>query len=158
MKRKSILDAGFVYVQSAQTDIRQTFQRERDRLEARAAERAARRTQKRNEAAESQRRQAEIDEANRIEAEAKVAQIAQGRMARKVAGDAELWYCIAVIAVMLIGALVFSSYRCSSRWAMSGLSTSWGPMQGCLVKMPDGRWIPDDRVRDIDIAPKKVEK
>lgn len=84
MKRKSILDAGFVYVQSSKTYIRETFQRERERLAARAAERALRRMKKREDAAQAQRRQTEIDEANRIEAEAKVAQIANGRMARKV--------------------------------------------------------------------------
>lgn len=38
---------------------------------------------------------------------------------------------------------------CEARWADSGLKTRYGTMSGCLVQMPDGRWLPDDRVREV---------
>ena len=51
--------------------------------------------------------------------------------------------------------MLFASWSCSSRWADSGLKSSWGPVKGCLVKTSSGRWVPDDRVRDVDLEPRK---
>lgn len=57
-----------------------------------------------------------------------------------------------VVVFGILGALTFYAYSCESRWAASGLKTDWGPIKGCLVQMPSGRWIPDSRVRDIDLS------
>lgn len=51
---------------------------------------------------------------------------------------------------LVVGALLLDSLSCSSRWKYSGLESSSGPLQGCLVHLPDGRWIPDDRYREIE--------
>ena len=71
---------------------------------------------------------------------------------RSQRGDAEVMATLILGAIGLVIYAVIAAWSCSSRWAQSGVSTSWGPIQGCLVRMPSGRWVPDDRVRDIDIS------
>ena len=76
----------------------------------------------------------------------------------KQRGDFEI---VAGLVLFLIGIIlwvIFSSWSCGARWKHSGVNTSWGPIQGCLVKMPSGRWVPDDRVRDIDLSTPKQPK
>jgi hypothetical protein len=71
-------------------------------------------------------------------------------------GDAEL------VAIIVVGALIFAAafaiagivayFSCHARWDKAGMAdVAWGPMQGCLVKMPDGRWLPSDRVREFEL-------
>lgn len=60
-----------------------------------------------------------------------------------------------VCAVLIGGALWLSSASCSAAWSKSGMATSWGPIQGCLVQTPSGRWVPAERVREIDLEPRK---
>lgn len=66
------------------------------------------------------------------------------------------WVVIVLAAAVLMLALADS--ECSSRWQHSGLKSSWGPVQGCLVQMPSGRWLPDNRVRDSDLTPRDDTK
>ena len=66
----------------------------------------------------------------------------------------EIAVSIVGLIVCFVAYLIFGSWQCSSQWSRSGLATSWGPIQGCVVELPDGRWIPADRVREIEIAPK----
>lgn len=63
-----------------------------------------------------------------------------------------------VIVLLLIfgGSMVLSKMACHARWEQSGMATSWGVIQGCLVKLPDGRWVPDDRVREFDLQRKET--
>ncbi len=53
-------------------------------------------------------------------------------------------------AVLIGGAMWLDSASCESRWKGSGMQTSWGPLQGCLVKRKDGTWVPDKMMRDIN--------
>lgn len=66
------------------------------------------------------------------------------------------WGVILAIGVLIW--IVVASWTCAQRWKASGLSTTWGIGQGCLVQTPGGRWIPDDRVRDVDLAPPAADK
>lgn len=59
-----------------------------------------------------------------------------------------------MLAVVLIGGWMWEDMSCSSRWGRSGLDTSYGPIQGCLVQVPDGRWVPSDNVRGVDLGDK----
>lgn len=56
----------------------------------------------------------------------------------------------AVIGVLVVLCMWGSSVSCHSSWAKSGMATSWGPIQGCLVQTKDGHWIPEDRYREIN--------
>lgn len=70
----------------------------------------------------------------------------------------EFLFSLIALVVLSIAAAIYSSWSCSSRWNQSGLSTSWGPIQGCLVQTPSGRWVPDDRVREVDLERKEQPK
>lgn len=65
------------------------------------------------------------------------------------------------IVTLLIAVGAFALYcgagalECTAKWGQSGLRTSFGPIQGCLVETQPGRWLPEDRVRDIDLTPAK---
>lgn len=70
--------------------------------------------------------------------------------------DKELFWIIFISIALIAGGVVvsiwLSSLSCYSRWERAGMAdVSYGPIQGCLVKMPDGRWLPSDRVREMDL-------
>ena len=62
-----------------------------------------------------------------------------------------------VLALVLIVALPFvmMPMQCTAKWQHSGMASEWGIIQGCLVEVEPGRWIPDERVREMDIPRKK---
>jgi len=62
--------------------------------------------------------------------------------------NAEFWVPVTMVAFVLAVGLSVSALSCHSRWVKSGYETSWGPLQGCNIKV-DGRWIPEDRYRDF---------
>ena len=64
----------------------------------------------------------------------------------------ELIAFVALVIFALVlagGAIAFSVLSCKYRWAESGMASSWSLFQGCLVQTKDGRWIPDDRYREL---------
>jgi hypothetical protein len=63
---------------------------------------------------------------------------------------------LVLYAIILGGCLViwgfFANWECKSKWDRSGMrGVAWGPVQGCLINLPDGRWLPEERIREIDI-------
>ena len=78
-------------------------------------------------------------------------------MKSKQRGDAEVMASLILGAIGLVLWMVFSAWSCGSRWGKSDMRTSWGPVQGCLVQTPSGRWVPDDRVRDVDLEPRQTQ-
>lgn len=58
---------------------------------------------------------------------------------------------VAVVLSLLVG---IDTLQCRARWGDSGVPSSWGPLKGCQVQLPSGRWVPDDRVRETDLNPK----
>lgn len=64
-------------------------------------------------------------------------------------------FCLAVLCIVAspfaIGYWVKAA-ACADRWEGSGMASRFGVFSGCLVQTPSGRWIPDDRVRDADLA------
>ncbi len=73
-------------------------------------------------------------------------------------GNGEVIFSLILIVITLSASSLFNYMSCHSRWKDSGVKgVSWGPIQGCKVKLDDGRWLPDDRVREIDISPKEVK-
>lgn len=72
-------------------------------------------------------------------------------------GQMMAMFVAASVALVVIG-FVLDAWACHSKWERSGMAgVSYGPIQGCLVKMPDGRWLPAERIREIDI-PKETRK
>jgi hypothetical protein len=59
--------------------------------------------------------------------------------------EVKITVVLAIIAFVCY--CVFAPIQCSARWR--GKETSWGPIQGCLVKKQSGECVPDDRLRDV---------
>ena len=57
-----------------------------------------------------------------------------------------------IIGIILCIVVVFAlgSCSCSTKATKQGMECSWGPIQGCMVKMPDGKWMDYDRLRYLD--------
>jgi hypothetical protein len=77
---------------------------------------------------------------------------------KKQRGDSEVGLTLGGTAILLIIYAIFAAMSCHSKWGRAGMAdVSWGPIQGCMVKMPDGRWLPEERIREIDL-PKPEQK
>ena len=55
--------------------------------------------------------------------------------------------CLAILSVLGIG---FNTYQCRTKAVMQDLEWSYGPIQGCMVKQENGKWIDYDRLRYMD--------
>lgn len=53
-------------------------------------------------------------------------------------------FYLILTALFMIGYFIFSPISCSSKFP--GMSTDWGPIQGCLVNTSEG-WIPAENYR-----------
>ena len=55
--------------------------------------------------------------------------------------------CLIIFFVFAIG---FNTYKCRTKAVMQELEWSYGPIQGCMVKQENGKWIDYDRLRYMD--------
>lgn len=62
---------------------------------------------------------------------------------------AVVFCAIGVLAVCVGGVMLLDSSTCAGRWEKSGMASSWGPLQGCLVQRKDGTWVPDKTLRQF---------
>lgn len=63
----------------------------------------------------------------------------------------ELMIIIAIFCIL--GSMpIISYFECHAKWDKAGMAAvEWGPMQGCMLKQPDGRWLPAERMREIEM-------
>lgn len=54
------------------------------------------------------------------------------------------------LALIFGGTFVYKYFQCHSKAKTQGLECSWGPIQGCMVKMQDGTWMDYDRLRYME--------
>lgn len=54
---------------------------------------------------------------------------------------------IIIIALALLG---FKTYECSTKANIQELEWSYGPIQGCMVKERNGKWIDYNRLRYME--------
>ena len=58
--------------------------------------------------------------------------------------------CFACLIVSIVGlAILGDSYACGKRSGMMGLSASYGPIQGCMVRV-GSRYAPIEYIRIVD--------
>lgn len=55
--------------------------------------------------------------------------------------------CLVIFSVFSIG---FNAYQCRTKAVIQELEWSYGPIQGCMVKQENGKWIDYDRLRYMD--------
>lgn len=53
-----------------------------------------------------------------------------------------------VLSIILV-AMIGSRHQCNVQWNASGMASNWGPVQGCLIQLKDGRWVPAENYREI---------
>lgn len=76
---------------------------------------------------------------------------------KKQRGFVELIMYLVIAGIAVIVGWTFQSWSCSSKWEFSGMKTSYGPIKGCLVQTPNGRWMPEERIREVDLTPRAEE-
>lgn len=65
---------------------------------------------------------------------------------------AQMAVALVAIALILLVWFAVEAWACHSKWGRAGMAAvSYGPIQGCMVQLPDGRWFPEGRVREIDV-------
>lgn len=57
---------------------------------------------------------------------------------------------IVFMILMVLGLLAFNTYECSTKANMQELEWSYGPIQGCMVKERNGKWIDYARLRYME--------
>ena len=62
---------------------------------------------------------------------------------------------IIVVGIVIVVGLMIDRAVCKSKWAKSGMYSDWGPIQGCLIRLPPDKngvqkWIPEERYREFD--------
>lgn len=65
--------------------------------------------------------------------------------------DLLILICAGIILLCFLGCTIgFNAYKCKSKAVMQELEWSYGPIQGCMVKQENGKWIDYDRLRYMD--------
>lgn len=58
--------------------------------------------------------------------------------------------CIVFAIIIALVLLVFSTYECSTKANIQELEWSYGPIQGCMVRERNGKWIDYARLRYME--------
>lgn len=68
--------------------------------------------------------------------------------------DDESWFFLGFVVVCLIlfgfATIGFKAYQCKTKATIQEMEWSYGPIQGCMVKQENGKWIDYDRLRYTD--------
>lgn len=54
------------------------------------------------------------------------------------------------LVIFCICAIIINAYTCRTKAKIQGLKWSYGPVQGCMVKERDGKWIDYQRLRYME--------
>jgi len=55
--------------------------------------------------------------------------------------------CLIIFSAFTVG---FNAYKCKSKAIMQEMEWSYGPIQGCMVKQENSKWIDYNRLRYRD--------
>lgn len=61
----------------------------------------------------------------------------------------ELWATLIAGVVLIAIVYAFAATSCYFRWSDSGFESDYSVFSGCRIHV-DGRWIPEERYRQID--------
>lgn len=60
----------------------------------------------------------------------------------------------AIFVAFVAGGLLWNAIGCHGRWELSGLRAEYRLASGCMVKLADGRVLPEGSLREMNITPK----
>ena len=61
-----------------------------------------------------------------------------------------IFFMITIILFIICSPFLGSYLTCRNKAAMQEMEWSYGPIQGCMVKQENGKWIDYDRLRYMD--------
>lgn len=68
--------------------------------------------------------------------------------------DGDEWivagFAVTCLILFFIFAISFNCYTCKTKAEMQELEWSYGPVQGCMVREKDGKWIDYQRLRYME--------
>lgn len=68
-------------------------------------------------------------------------------------------WMVPFVAMVVVGVLFmlvslcgifWNSYICESKWKASGMKSEYSVINGCMLEVTPGKWIPSDRYRSVD--------
>lgn len=59
-----------------------------------------------------------------------------------------VWTGVFIVGLMS-AVICLDRASCSARWQASGHATRYGVLQGCLVELEPGRWVPEDTFKSV---------
>lgn len=65
-------------------------------------------------------------------------------------------WVLVVVGGAVLGASIgtaaywFDAASCEARWGRAGMAWDYGLLQGCVVEVRPGVWVPENRVREIE--------
>lgn len=68
--------------------------------------------------------------------------------------DEDVIYIIICLIFIAIGGGIVSVVKynkCHSQFGRSGFAVEWGPIQGCMVEVRKGIWLPSSSIRDVSL-------
>lgn len=69
----------------------------------------------------------------------------------KVIGHTIGMVIMILFASFLLGAGYFwETYVCNSAWKLSGMKSEYSVVNGCMLEVTPGKWIPADTYRNVD--------
>jgi len=73
-------------------------------------------------------------------------------MEKKMNDDEWIITILIVVGLVIFSTFTigFNTYKCRTKAVMQELEWSYGPIQGCMVKQENGKWIDYDRLRYTD--------
>lgn len=79
-------------------------------------------------------------------------------MKNRQRGNSTMFFTVMIFVALISGSLALDSASCTSKWEDSGFATRWGPIKGCVIQVPSGKWLPENVVREVDLnaAPKEA--
>ena len=62
----------------------------------------------------------------------------------------KLFFCIFVILFFICLPFICDGFSCRSKAVKQEMEWSYGPIQGCMVKQENGKWIDYNRLRYME--------
>lgn len=71
---------------------------------------------------------------------------------KKQKGNFEVMFGLFIVLIFIVMggiAIAINYVSCSARWADT-FKTDFGIFQGCRIEVAPGKWIPEDRYREVE--------
>jgi hypothetical protein len=71
-------------------------------------------------------------------------------MKRSQRGDMDGVVGVLFMIIVACGYVIFANWSCKAQAHIMGMNSTWGPVQGCMIEVKQGKWAPMERYRVPD--------